>query len=106
MKKITTTTLNSLLNQIAKKLGLATNEKEAFSNKQSTYISLELNSTYGGYRVVNVIVENGGERGAFGGNGREERLKAKDMFLKLESILIGIELKESEILREKLGLQI
>lgn len=84
------TTLNETLKDIADRLNLATTKEDAIKKKQTKYLYLEHNSIYGGYRVVNVHIEHGGHSGAFGGNGCEARLSAKAMYLKLDSILQGI----------------
>lgn len=87
--------LNETLKEIAKLLNLATTKEEAIEKKQTKYLYLEHNSIYGGYRVINVNIESGGHSGAFGGNGCEARLSAKAMYLKLDSILEGIQATES-----------
>lgn len=58
------------------------------SNKN---LQLEFNSTYGGYRLVNVNPINGGHSGAFDGNGCEARLNASKMYIKLRGIISGLE---------------
>ncbi len=89
--KTTKKELNSLLQEIADKLNLSTNKEQAIKQGQKQYLFLEYASIYGGYRVVNVGVENGAHYGAFGGNGCEARLKAGEMAIKLRSILWSIE---------------
>lgn len=69
--------LNALLADLAGMTGQATNEQDA--------------KILGGYRFVNVDIDNGVHYGAFGGNGREGRLNAKMMELKLRSLIDGLE---------------
>jgi len=88
--KITAKTLNEHLQEIAKQLNLATNRDEAAAKNLTHYLYLDHNSVYGGYRIVNVNIENGGRSGAFGGNGTEARINAKAMYMKLDSILNGV----------------
>ena len=87
------TELNDILNIIADKLNLATSKQKAIELNQNKYLILENNSTYGGYRVVNVNINNGGHSGAFGESSCESRISKKLMMLKLKAILIGINLK-------------
>ncbi len=91
--RINRNVLITLLVEIAKQLNLSTSEEEAKTKKQPRFLYLEHNSVYGGYRIINVSVETGGHSGAFGGNGCEARINAKNMQLKLKSILEGIEAK-------------
>jgi len=82
--------LNMLLDQIAEITGEATTKEQAKQLGHERYLHIEYASAYGGYRLVNVGVNNGAHYGAFGGNGCEARLKYKDMVIKLEGILAGL----------------
>jgi hypothetical protein len=82
--------LNQLLESIAKITGEATSKETAKANGHERYLFIEYASAYGGYRIVNVGVNNGAHYGAFGGNGCEARLKYKEMVIKLEGILAGL----------------
>ena len=90
------TELELILNKIADKLNLPTTEKQAIELNQQMYLHLEFNSIYGGYRVVNFEIGTGRHYGAFGGSGSETRISKKLMLLKLNSILLGIELANSK----------
>jgi hypothetical protein len=82
--------LNNLLESIAEITGEATNREQAKERGHERYLYIESASAYGGYRLVNVGVNNGAHYGAFGGNGIEARLKYKEMVIKLEGILAGL----------------
>ncbi len=88
--------LDNLVKEIADKLNLSNNREQAKEKKQKHFLALEHASAYGGYRLINVGVDNGAHCGAFGGNGCEARLKASEMAIKLKSILAGIEAKEDK----------
>lgn len=83
--------LKNLLESIAEITGEATNQEQAKEKGHERYLFLENASAYGGWRLVNVGVNNGAHYGAFGGNGCEARLKYKEMVIKLEGILAGLE---------------
>jgi len=82
--------LNSLLAEIAEITGEATSKEEAKEKGHERYLFIEYAAPYGGYRLVNVGVNNGAHYGAFGGNGCEARLKYKEMVIKLNGILAGL----------------
>lgn len=82
--------LNNLLKDIATITGEATTLEEAKEKGHERYLFIEHAAAYGGYRLVNVGVNNGAHYGAFGGNGCESRLKYKEMVIKLEGILAGL----------------
>lgn len=83
--------LNQLLGYITEITGEATSEDQAKEKGYERYLFIEHAASYGGYRLVNVGVNNGAHYGAFGGNGCEARLKYKEMVIKLEGILAGLE---------------
>ena len=91
MNRIKREDLNNLVAEICKQLGLANNPETAKVLGLKKYLFLEYAPIYGGYRIVNVGIDNGAHYGAFGGNGTEARLKASEMAIKLKSILDGIE---------------
>lgn len=82
--------LKSLLNDIAEITGEATTREQAKEKGHERYLYLENASVYGGWRLVSVGVNNGAHYGAFGNNGCESRLKYKEMVIKLEGILAGL----------------
>jgi hypothetical protein len=82
--------LNSLLADIAKITGEAISREQAQEKGHERFLHLENATIYGGWRLVNVGVNNGAHYGAFGGNGCEARLKYKEMVIKLEGILAGL----------------
>lgn len=83
--------LNQLLNHIAKITGEATSREQAKEKGHERFLYLENASVYGGWRLITVGVNNGAHYGAFGGNACEPRLKYKEMVIKLEGILAGLE---------------
>ena len=83
--------LNNLVKVICDITGLSNNRAQAIEKGQDKYLSLEYASCYGGWRLINVGVKNGAHYGAFGGNGTENRLKAYEMYIKLDSIINGLE---------------
>lgn len=58
--------IEKLVGQIAELKGYATNKSQAIEMGLSSYIDVEFNSAYGGYRVVMVNISNGGHFGALG----------------------------------------
>lgn len=82
--------LNTLLSDIAEITGEATSKEQAKEKGYERFLYIEYASPYGGYRLVNVGVNNGAHYGAFGWNGCESRLKYKEMVIKLEGILAGL----------------
>ena len=87
--------LNLLLADIATKLNLAIDKETAIATNKDKYLYLEYASVYGGYRVINVGINNGAHYGALGGNGCETRLTAKKMEIKLNAILTTLDLVNS-----------
>lgn len=83
--------LNQLLEYITEITGEATSREQAKEKGHERYLYLQNAPSYGGWRLVNVGVNNGAHYGAFGGNGCEPRLKYKEMVIKLEGILAGLE---------------
>lgn len=88
--RTTKKTLQYFVELIAEKANLATNKEQAIKMGLDKYLYLEYNSVYGGYRLVNVGINNGAHYGAFGGNGCEANLKASNMLIKLRAINEGI----------------
>ena len=82
--------IENLIAEIAKTAGLSNNKKSAIELGQTSYLTYENNSVYGGYRLIMVNVINGGHSGAFDGNGCEARLKGPVFIVKLEGILAGL----------------
>lgn len=95
--------LEQLLKDIAELQNMPTSREEAKQRGVKKYLILDHNSIYGGYRVNLVDVETGSRGGAFGGNGCEARLSAREMEIKLRGIYTGIvEQANDEATREKL----
>ena len=83
-------TLQSILNDIASKLNLATTEQQAIEMGLTHYLELDYNSYYGGYRLINVSVESGGHCGAFGESSACNRSSKKVFEAYLSGIYNGI----------------
>lgn len=94
--RITTKDLNKLLEMIAKKTGQAINPEQAKEMGKTNYLYLEYASAYGGYRVVNIGIENGAHYGALGESSCVGRRSAKDMQTRLWGILDGIRMLQPE----------
>ena len=75
--------LQSLLATISELSGISTEKKEG----EKYHLYLEFAACYGGYRLVKVNNETGGEFGAFGESSCCERLSAGKMAEKLRNIL-------------------
>jgi len=82
--------LNIILKDIATKLNLATSKDEAIQKGLDIYLQLEYARHYGGYRLVNVMVKNGGHLGAFGESSACSRKSKKEMTNYLEGLYSGI----------------
>ena len=83
--------LNNLLADLAGMTGQATSKEQALKLDKPHYLNIEYNSSYGGYRLINVNTQSGGHSGAFGDTGCEDRLNAKSMEVKLRSLITGLE---------------
>lgn len=79
--------LQILLANIAHLLDLAITKQGAIDKGYDYY--LEYNSNYGGYRLVNVNITNGGHRGAFGESSACARRSLKVMTAYLEGVYNG-----------------
>lgn len=82
--------LNILLADIAHLLNLAITKQGAIEKGYDYYLELEYNSNYGGYRLVNVNITNGGHRGTFNESTSCPRRSLKVMTAYLEGIYNGI----------------
>ena len=74
--------LQNLLYTVSKLSGISTEKKEG----EKYHLYLEFAACYGGYRLVMVNNETGGEFGAFGDSSCCERLSAGKMANKLRTI--------------------
>ena len=74
--------LQNLLSTISELSGISTEKKEG----EKYHLYLEFSACYGGYRLVMVNNETGGEFGAFGDSSCCERLSAGKMAEKLRTI--------------------
>ena len=83
--------IEQLIKTISILTNKATNKEEAINKEQKTYLHLEYSSHYGGYRLVNVRLEDGGHWGAFGESSAVNRRSAKAMISYLEGLINGIE---------------
>lgn len=81
--------LNILLADITHLLNLAITKQGAIEKGYDYYLELEYNSNYGGYRLVNVNITNGGHRGAFGESSTCSRRSLKVMEAYLNGIYNG-----------------
>jgi hypothetical protein len=89
--------LHQLLNRIAELTEQSTSEDQAIKNNHKQYLALENAAVYGGWRLINVRIGSGAHFGAFGGNGTEARLKYKEMLIKLDGIIQGLQYTQSLI---------
>lgn len=89
--KTTEAQLNNLVKIICDITCMSNSKAQAIEKGQDRYIALENAVCYGGWRLINVGVNNGAHYGAFGGNATEARLKASEMAAKLNGIINGIE---------------
>lgn len=81
------TNIENLLKRFAEIKGEATNKKEAIELNKDTYISIDKNFAYGGYRLERVKVASGGVGSmCYGMHSTGTRLKTKEM----ESYLIAL----------------
>ena len=80
--RTTKSELQNLLNTISELSGISTEKKAG----EKYHLYLEFASCYGGYRLVMVNNETGGEFGAFGESSCCERLSAGKMADKLRTI--------------------
>lgn len=83
------------IQEIASITGEATSEQEAIEKQKNSFLMLDHNSVYGGYRIVTVNFPGYSETGAFGGSETCGRLNAKDMYNKLCAILTGLEMAQT-----------
>lgn len=83
--------LNRLLNKICILTGEVMTYDDAISKDKEKYLYIEYASHYGGYRVVNIGVLNGGHYGAFNESSCVARKPLKQMTNYLEGILYGLE---------------
>ena len=74
--------LQNLLYTVSKLSGISTEKKEG----EKYHLYLEFAACYGGYRLVMVNNETGGEFGAFGDSSCCQRLSAGKMAAKLRTI--------------------
>lgn len=81
--------LNIIIENIAYLLNLTTSKEEAIEKGHDYYLTLEYASHYGGYRLVNVNITNGGHRGAFGEGSACSRRPLKVMEAYLNGIYNG-----------------
>lgn len=82
--------LNNILSEIAQLTGEATDQASAKAKGHERYLFLDHNAQFGGYRLVNVGVNNGAHYWAFGFSDVSDRLKYSVMLIRLEGILAGL----------------
>jgi hypothetical protein len=82
--------LNLILKDICTELNLPFGYDDAVNKNAEMYLYIEFASCYGGYRLVNVLIKNGGHCGAFGESSCCSRKSLKEMTNYLEGILYGI----------------
>lgn len=86
--------LNDLVKQICDLTGLSNNRKQAIERNQDKFIALENSSIYGGWRLINVGVNNGAHYSVFNFGSSDARVKASEMKTKLNGIIAGLEHKK------------
>lgn len=79
--------VNKLLLEICVKGGFASNKEEAVQMGKDKYLHVEYSRVYGGYRLVNVNVINGGHSGAFGQSSCVARLPKSKMLAYMWEVL-------------------
>jgi hypothetical protein len=89
--------LNKILEQICTLSNQVMSYADAISKGINRYLTIEYNSSYGGYRLVNVSVGNGGHSGAFNESSCCSRRPIKQMTSYLDSILCGLEYSQKRI---------
>lgn len=82
--------LNRILQDICNESNLVMNYDEAIEKGHERYLHIEYSSHYGGYRLVNVRVNNGAHYGAFGESSCISRKPLKAMTSYLEGVLYGL----------------
>lgn len=81
------TRLEKLLNEFANIRGEATSETQAISIGRDSFLILDHNSTYGGYRLTRVVLPNHSERGCYGVGGMDKRMNKATMELYLQALI-------------------
>lgn len=89
---------SALLIELGKISGLSINRDQAIERKDKAYLMVEYSSAYGGYRLVSVNVDGGGQSGAFYRSGCEARVNFKTFLLYLSSLIAGIRFAKETIL--------
>jgi hypothetical protein len=84
--------ITDLLQKIAAHTGDALSREQAINEGKESFLEIDHNDTYGGYRVHSVDVDGGTCRAALGYNETSPRISAKKMVERLGDILRGIEL--------------
>lgn len=88
--------LQLILADIAHLTGLAITKQGAIDKGFDYYLELEYNSNYGGYRLTNVNITNGGHRGAFNESAACSRRSLKVMTAYLEGVYNGVKLAQKD----------
>ena len=88
--------LNNLVKQICDLTGMSNNKAQAIEKGQDKYLALENAACYGGWRLINVGVNNGAHYGAFNFGSTDARVKASEMATKLRGIIAGLEYKNKQ----------
>ena len=94
--------LNRLLDEICTISNQSMSKDDAISKGKENYLYIEYASHYGGYRLVNVGVLNGGHSGAFNESSCVGRKPLKQMTNYLEGILYGLEYSAKTLKTKKL----
>jgi hypothetical protein len=87
--------VNKLLAEICLKGGFASNKREALTMGKDKYLHVEYNRTYGGYRLVNVKVDNDGHFGTFGQSSCCKRLPKSKMLAYMQEVLESLAQKNN-----------
>jgi len=90
--------ISALLIELGKISGLSVSRNQASERNDKEYLMVEYSSAYGGYRLVTVSVDGGGQSGAFYRSGCEGRVNFATFTLYLSSLIAGIRFAKETIL--------
>lgn len=82
--------ISLLIKEICDLSGLKNSKALAIQHKHKAYLAYDYAPIYGGYRLIMVRLEGGGQYGAFGYSSTEPRDKARVFAIKLRGIIAGL----------------
>jgi hypothetical protein len=97
--KTTQKQLNDMVKEICDLSGLKNNRNDAIKSGQDKYLAIDYTACYGGYRLVMIKVEGGGQYGAFNWGSTCPRIKASEFSERLEGLIAGLEYAKHEIMQ-------